>query len=111
MTVAIQSRTLQAIEHVHGFDDQAIAITALVQRGNQLWCGLTAGRYALIPFDLNTRQFGTPVDLFPWVDDRPQTVLSKIHNGMGVLNDGKLLIGEGVLYSWDGLPFGYTEQL
>ncbi len=110
MSLAVQSR-LRSIEHTHGSDDQAIAITALLQRGNQLWCGLTAGRYALVPFDLEARKFGTPVDLFPWVDDRPQTVLSKIHNGMGLLDDGRLLIGEGILYTWDGLPFIYTPQL
>jgi hypothetical protein len=102
---------LRAIEHTHSSDDQAIAITALVQRGDQLWCGLTAGRYALVPFDLKSREYGQPVDLFPWVDDRPQTVLSKIHNAMGVLDDGRLAIGEGILYSWDGLPFEYTPEL
>ncbi|CAN5444772.1 hypothetical protein BH10PLA1_BH10PLA1_04290 [soil metagenome] len=102
---------LRSIEHVHGTDDQAIAITALLQRGNTLYCGLTAGRYALVPFDLDTRKFGKPVDLFPWVDDRPQTVLSKIHNGMGLLDNGKLVIGEGVLFTWDGLPFEYSDSL
>ena len=46
MSIAVESRKLQSIEHVHGTDDQAIAITALLQRGDTLWCGLTAGRYA-----------------------------------------------------------------
>jgi hypothetical protein len=104
-------KKLNAIEHVHGTDPQAVAITAVARRGDTVWCGLTAGRYALVPFDLKTRKFGEPVDLFPWVDDRPQTVLSKIHNSMGVLNDGRLMIGEGVLFTWDGLPYQYTPQL
>src|SRR5262245_19199828 len=110
MTLATAPK-LRSIEHVHGSDDQAIAITALLTRGNQLWCGLTAGRYALVPFDIATRKFGKPVDLFPWVDDRTQTVLSKIHNGFGLLDDGRIAIGEGILYSWDGLPFEYSNAL
>jgi len=97
--------TLQGIEHVYTADPKATSITSVVRRGDTIWCGLTCGRYCLVPFDLTSEQFGQPVDIFPWVDQRPQTVLSKIHNGMGLLDDGRLVIGEGILFNWDGIPF------
>lgn len=100
---------LHGLEYTHHSDPQAIAITSLVHRNGTLWCGLTAGRRSLIPFDLATRRFGNPIDLFPWVDvERPQVVLSKIHNALCLLDDGRLAIGEGVLYTWDGLPFEWA---
>ncbi len=99
---------LKGIEHIHGSDSQAIAITSVVHRKGKIWCGLTAGRYCLVPFDLATRKFETPVDIFPWVEqERPQVVLSKIHNALGMLDDGRLVIGEGILYTWDGIPFEF----
>jgi hypothetical protein len=96
--------TLNGSEHIHTADPKATAITSVVLRGDTVWCGLTSGRHCLVPFDLTTRQFGEAVDIFPWVDERPQPVTSKIHNGLGILDDGRLVVGEGILYSWDGIP-------
>ena len=101
---------LTGIEHTFSVDEQAIAITSLVRVGRTLWCGLTSGRRALVPFDLDTKTFSEPVDIFPWLDERPQVVLSKIHNGMRRLADGRLVIGEGILYTWDGIPFELHED-
>lgn len=110
ITLAQSRNILRGVEHCHTVDDQAIAITSLVCCGNVLWCGLTAGRNALVPFDTVARQFGNPIDVFPWVDERPQVVLSKIHNSLGLLNDGRLVIGEGVLFGWDGIPFEWARR-
>ncbi len=101
---------LPGIEHIHSSDPQASAITSVVRSGNTIWCGLTAGRHCLVPFELGARKFGKPVDIFPWVDERPQVVLSKIHNALGKLDDGRLVIGEGILYTWDGLPFEFSSD-
>ena len=98
---------LDVIEHVYAGDDQAIAFTALVRLGGRLWCGLTGGRRCLVPFDLAARRFGSGVDIFPWADDGPQVVLRKIHNGMAILDEQRLVIGEGVLFGWDGIPYAF----
>ncbi len=97
--------TLDAREHNFTEDDQAIAITSVVLRGRTLWCGLTGGRHCLVPFDVDTGGFGQAVDIFPWADDTPQMVLRKIHNALNLLDDGRLAIGEGILFGWDGIPF------
>lgn len=100
---------LKSTEHIHKSDEQALAVTSIKRAGDTLWCGLTAGRYCLVPFDLGTGSFGKPVDVFPWIDDRPQAVLGKIHNALDVLPDGRLLVGEGILFSWDGLPMEFDK--
>ncbi len=101
---------LEGIDHIYQDDPQAIAFTSLVKRGDTLWCGQTGGRYCLVPFDLKSKQFGEAIDIFPWVADEPQVVLRKIHNGMGLLDDGRLVIGEGILFSWDGIPFKLNDD-
>ena len=101
---------LNGIEHVYGSDEQALSITSLLQRGKTLWCGLTGGRRCLVPFDIATKQFAPPVDIFPWIDDRPQVVLGKIHNSLGLLDDGRLIVGEGILTNWDGIPFNFRND-
>ncbi|MBA4386980.1 MAG: hypothetical protein C0404_03300 [Verrucomicrobia bacterium] len=100
---------LKGTEYTLRADDQAVAVTSIKRMGDTLWCGLTSGRRCLVPFDLGTRSFREPVDIFPWIDDRPQVVLGKIHNALDVLADGRLLVGEGVLYTWDGLPFEFDK--
>jgi hypothetical protein len=96
---------LQGIEHNYRQDSRATSITSLVLRGRTLWAGLTAGPKALVPFDPASRTFGQAVDIFPWADTLPQIVQKKIHNGLGLLDDGRLAIGEGILFNWDGIPF------
>jgi len=106
----MKRRQLNGIPHVYTADPQATAITSVVRRGDTLWCGLTCGRRALVPFDLRSRQFGEAVDIFPWVDEQPQIVLRKIHNGLNLLDDGRLAIGEGILFNWDGIPFYFQDD-
>ena len=101
---------LKGVEHIFVGDKQAIAITSLARTGNTIWCGLTSGAKALVPFDIVSKTFGEAVNIFPWIDNRPQVVLSKIHNGMHSLNDGRLIIGEGILYTWDGIPFELEDD-
>jgi hypothetical protein len=101
---------LQGIEHTLLKDDQAIAITSVALDGEGVWCGLTAGRHCLVRFDRRSKQFAPAVDVFPWVDDCPQVVLRKIHNALGVLADGRLVFGEGILYTWDGIPFELRDD-
>ena len=85
--------------------EKATAMTSMVRIENKIWCGLTSDSRCLVSFDMEKKEFDEPVKLFPWADDRPQTVLSKIHNALGKLNDGRLVIGEGILYTWEGIPF------
>lgn len=102
---------LQGVEHVHSLNEQACAITSVVLRGDKVWCGLTGGRFCLVPFDLVNKRFDDPVDIFPWVCERPQVVLSKIHNALALMDDGRLVIGEGILYTWDGIPFEVGQDV
>ncbi len=101
---------LNGIEHTFQSDPLATAITSVVRIGDTVWCGLTSGANALVPFDIKTKEWGDCVPIFPWVSERPQMVSSKIHNGMGALDDGRLVIGEGILMTWDGIPFVYEKE-
>ena len=84
-------------------NEKAIAITSMVKIDDQIWCGLTADSNALVSFDINKKSFNKHVNIFPWVEERPQRVLSKIHNAMCKLNDNRLVIGEGILFTWNYL--------
>ncbi len=86
-------------------NENAIAITSMVKIDNIIWCGLTSDSNALVPFDINKKSFGKSVNIFPWVEKRPQRVLSKIHNALCKLEDNRLVIGEGILFTWNGIPY------
>lgn len=86
-------------------NEKAIAITSMVKTGNKIWCGLTSDSEALVSFDINKKSFDEPINIFPWVEKRPQRVLSKIHNALCKPDDDKLVIGEGILFTWNGIPY------
>lgn len=96
---------LKGKEHIYKGDAKAIAITAISRLGNKIFCGLTGGAKCLSVFDIEKKEFVEDVNIFPWVDDTQQIVLRKIHNAIGVMKDGSVILGEGILYSWDGIPF------
>ncbi len=91
-------------------DRLAIAITSMVRSGSFLYLGLTSGQRSLIAYDLETGKFHPLPAVFPWVKDRGYC--TKIHNALGVLADGSLLLGEGNHFTWDGIPVtcAYFDQ-
>ncbi len=96
---------LKGIEHIYSSDAQAIAVTSIASNGNKIYCGLTGGPKSLAIFDIELKRFVGEVNVFPWANSTPQIVLRKIHNALGIMSDGRVLLGEGILYSWDGIPF------
>jgi hypothetical protein len=69
---------------------------------SKLYLGLTGGPRILAVYDIETDELTTERELFPWVAGRGYC--SKIHNALGALEDGSLLLGEGNHFTWDGLP-------
>jgi hypothetical protein len=96
---------LKGIEHIYTADAQAIAVTSIARNGNKIYCGLTGGSNCLAIFDIENKKFVGEANVFPWVNTTPQIVLRKIHNALGIMKDGRVILGEGILYSWDGIPF------
>ncbi len=80
----------------------AIAITSIARIGRKIYLGLTSGENVLAVYDIDSDSIELAPPLFPWVVGRGYC--SKIHNAMGVLADGTLLLGEGNHFTWDGLP-------
>ena len=80
----------------------AIAITSMARVGRKLYLGLTGGPKTLAVYDLDTDAITPAPEVFPWVAGRGYC--AKIHNAMGVLGDGSLLLGEGNHFTWDGIP-------
>lgn len=70
--------------------------------GSRIYLGLTAGAETLAVYDVETDKIELLPQVFPWVSN--QGYCTKIHNAMGVLSDGSLLLGEGNHFTWDGLP-------
>jgi len=101
---------LNGKEYIFSDNEKAIAITSMVKVNDQIWCGLTGDSKALVSFDINEKCFKDNVKVFPWVEERPQRVLSKIHNALCKLDDGRLVIGEGILFTWNGIPFEATSD-
>ena len=101
---------IKGTEHIFKGSPQAIAITAIARQGNSIFCGLTSGPETLAKFDIKEKRFTQSYNVFPWANDTEQIVLRKIHNSMGTLSDGRILIGEGILYTWDGIPFNLREE-
>jgi hypothetical protein len=83
-------------------DRQAIAITSMARVGATLYLGLTGGARALAMCDTRTGRVTLGPEVFPWV--KPRGYCTKIHNALGALADGTLLLGEGNHFTWDGLP-------
>jgi len=83
-------------------DRDAIAITSMARVGRQIYLGLTGGPRILAVYDVDTGSIETLQDIFPWVANRDYC--TKLHNALGALPDGSLLLGEGNHFTWDGLP-------
>lgn len=102
---------LNGKEYIFSSNEKAIAITAMVKSNGLIWCGLTSDSKTLVSFDLKKKCFNDPVEVFPWTKERPQRVLSKIHNALYKLDDGRLVIGEGILFTWNGIPFESSSDV
>jgi hypothetical protein len=83
-------------------DRHAIAITSMTRIGDKIYLGLTAAANALAVYDIAQDELRMEPELFPWVKGRGYC--SKIHNAMGALADGSILLGEGNHFTWDGIP-------
>lgn len=101
---------LEGVEYTFCDDEQACAATAITRQGNLIYCGLTGGPVCLAVFDCSQKKFIKGINIFPWANDTPQIVLRKIHNALGCLDDGRIVIGEGILFTWDGIPFNFNED-
>lgn len=80
----------------------AIAITSMTRIEDVLYMGLTGGANILAMCDLKTDEIGIRKNLFPWIKNRGYC--TKVHNSMGKLSDGSIVMGEGNHFTWDGIP-------
>jgi len=89
-------------KEIHVPDRYAIAITSIARVPRKIYLGLTAGARALAVYDIDRDEIRMEPEIFPWVAGRGYC--AKIHNAMGALDDGTLLLGEGNHFTWDGIP-------
>lgn len=94
------------IREVFVKDRMAIAITSMVRIRKKIYLGLTGGANILAVFDLENEQISVKENIFPWVRERGYC--TKVHNSMGVLSDGSIVMGEGNHFTWDGIPVTVT---
>jgi len=80
----------------------AIAITSMARVKERIYLGLTGGARSLAVYDIDKDMIEVKKELFPWVAGRGYC--AKVHNAMGMLSDGSLLLGEGDHFTWDGIP-------
>jgi sugar lactone lactonase YvrE len=90
------------VKELYVNDRLSIAITSIARSGRTLYLGLTAGGQALAAYDIDSGEIKMLPPVFPWIKDRGYC--TKIHNALGVLADGSLLLGEGNHFTWDGIP-------
>jgi len=83
-------------------DRHAIAITSMARVGRRVYLGLTGGARILAAYDMDCDRIEVLDPVFPWVEGRGYC--AKIHNALGALADGSLLLGEGNHFTWDGIP-------
>ncbi len=83
-------------------DRLAIAITSIQRLGPKIYLGLTGGAQALAVYDTEKDAIEMCPPVFPWVTERGYC--TKIHNALGTLPDGSLIMGEGNHFTWDGIP-------
>lgn len=83
-------------------DKLAIAITSMKRIGTKIYMGLTSGSKVLAVYDIEKDRIEVLGEVFPWVKERGYC--TKVHNSMGVLSDGSILLGEGNHFTWDGIP-------
>ncbi len=90
------------VRELHVPERYAIAVTSMARIGRRIFMGLTSGENILAIYDIDQDEIRMAPPLFPWVKGRGYC--SKIHNAMGMLSDGSLLLGEGNHFTWDGIP-------
>ena len=90
------------IKEVYVKSRRATAVTSMKRVDDTIYLGLTGGSDTLAKLDIATDEITLCADVFPWVKGRNYCV--KIHNSLGVLADGRLLMGECSHFTWDGLP-------
>ena len=90
------------VKEVYVKSRPATAVTAMRKVNGCIYLGLTGGSAALACLDTKTDEIRLCADVFPWVKNRGYNV--KIHNSLGVLADGRLIMGECSHFTWDGLP-------
>ncbi len=83
-------------------DRLAIAITSMERVGERIYLGLTGGANILAWYDVAADRIELGPELFPWIKGRGYC--AKIHNALGALSDGSLLMGEANHFTWDGIP-------
>ena len=83
-------------------DRLAIAITSMRLLDDKIYLGLTGGAQSLAVYDLEKESIEMCPPVFPWVSERGYC--TKIHNALGSLSDGSLVMGEGNHFTWDGIP-------
>ncbi|MDD5698043.1 MAG: hypothetical protein PHH77_05455 [Victivallaceae bacterium] len=83
-------------------DKYAIAITSMCRVRKKIYLGLTGGANILAVYDVESGEISLKQNIFPWIKERGYC--SKIHNSMGILSDGSIVMGEGNHFTWDGIP-------
>lgn len=90
------------VKELHVQDRLAIAVTSMQRCGEKIYLGLTGGANILAEYDTSREELLVHYDVFPWIGQR--RYCSKIHNALGALPDGSLVLGEGNHFTWDGIP-------
>lgn len=90
------------VKELYVEDRLAIAITSMTRIDNKLYLGLTSGPNVLAVYDIDTGKISVKENIFPWIGERGYC--TKVHNSMGMLSDGSIIMGEGNHFTWDGIP-------
>lgn len=90
------------VKELHVQDRLAIAVTSMQRCGDRIFLGLTSGANILAEYDTISETLTLHENVFPWIGNRGYC--SKVHNALGTLPDGSLILGEGNHFTWDGIP-------
>ncbi len=91
-------------------DRYAIAITSMKRVGKDIFLGLTGRERLLAKYNIERDAITFCPELFP--QTRKKRYCGKLHNAIGTLDDGSLILGEGNHFDWDGIPVcaSYLEK-
>jgi len=90
------------VKELYVEDRLAIAITSMTRIDKKIYLGLTSGPNVLAIYDIDTEKISILKNIFPWIEERGYC--TKVHNSMGMLSDGSIVMGEGNHFTWDGIP-------
>ena len=90
------------VKELHVDDRLAIAVTSMKRIDRKIYLGLTGGANVLAVYDIDSGKLEVKKNIFPWIKERGYC--TKIHNSMGILPDGSIVMGEGNHFTWDGIP-------